>query len=176
MIDDFLPFWIILLIVAVCDVAQHRIPNRLLLLMIMLFLLQLSIHFSFEQLRVSLTGGLALFLCGLLLYSVRAMSAGDVKLLGVVGLYIGWGNLQPLAYYITLSAGIVGVTYICHHCASHDGLGVKSYFEQKVISVTNISSNMEQAKPGIHSRYKDKVTMPFAPAVVIGLAMYSYFN
>jgi prepilin peptidase CpaA len=176
MIDDFLPFWIVLLIVAVCDVSQHRIPNRLLLLMIVLFFLQLSTQFSFEQLRVSLTGSLALFSFGLFLYFVRAMSAGDVKLLGVVGLYIGWGNLQSMAYYITIAAGIVGVTYIFHHFASHNWLGIKGYFDQKVISVANISSNMEQAKSRVHSRYKDKVTMPFAPAVVIGLAMYSYFN
>ncbi|MCG9631345.1 A24 family peptidase [Vibrio sp. Isolate30] len=176
MIDDFLPFWIVLLIIAVCDVSQHRIPNRLLILMIMLFFLQLSIQFSFEQLRISLIGGLALFLFGLLLYFVRAMSAGDVKLLGVIGLYVGWGNLQLIAYYITISAGIVGVTYICHHFASHNWLGVRGYFEQKVISVANISSNLEQAGSGNGSRYKNKVTMPFAPAVVIGLAMYSYFN
>ena len=28
----------------------------------------------------------------------------------------------------------------------------------------------------IHARYKEKITMPFAPSVVIGLAMYSYFT
>jgi prepilin peptidase CpaA len=55
-------------------------------------------------------------------------------------------------------------------------LGVRGYFEQKVISVANISSSLEQAGSGNGSRYKNKVTMPFAPAVVIGLAMYSYFN
>ena len=176
MIDDFLPFWIVLLIVAVCDVSQHRIPNRLLLLMVLLFSLQLSIQFSFEQLRISLAGGLAMFSFGLLLYFVRAMSAGDVKLLGVIGLYVGWGNLQSVAYYITISAGIVGITYIFHHLASHNWLGIKGYFEQKVISLVNISSNLEHPEIGSHSRYRNKVTMPFAPAVVIGLAMYSYFN
>lgn len=175
MIDNFLPFWIVLLIVAVCDVAQHRIPNRLLLLMVILFFLNLSIQFSFEQLRLSLIGGCVLFIVGLLLYLLKAMSAGDVKLLGVVGLYAGWGDLQSIGYYIIISSGIVGLTYVLHNFANRYYLEAKGCSEQQVTSRDQVTS-VSESNLGNQSRYKNKVTMPFAPAVVIGLAMYSYFN
>ncbi|MFA0189241.1 prepilin peptidase, partial [Vibrio lentus] len=115
-----------------------------------------------------------LFCSGLILYFLRAMSAGDVKLLGVIGLYIGWGSLLDVSYYILIAAGIIGTLYLLYNRANNSEMTVRRYFEEKIMLVSGISPDIK-GEPVVHSRYSNKVTMPFAPSVVIGLAMYSYF-
>ncbi|MFA0192649.1 prepilin peptidase, partial [Vibrio lentus] len=101
MISESLVFWALLIIVSVYDVEKHRIPNKILILFLFLYFLSvLNSGFSLDALVASLIGALVLFCSGLILYFLRAMSAGDVKLLGVIGLYIGWGSLLDVSYYI----------------------------------------------------------------------------
>ena len=176
MISESLVFWALLIIVSVYDVEKHRIPNKILILFLFLYFLSvLNSGFSLDALVASLIGALVLFCSGLILYFLRAMSAGDVKLLGVIGLYIGWGSLLDVSYYILIAAGIIGTLYLLYNRANNSEMTVRRYFEEKLMLVSGISPDIK-GKPVVHSRYSNKVTMPFAPSVVIGLAMYSYFT
>lgn len=176
MISESLVFWALLIVVSVFDIKENRIPNKVLILFILLyFILSINSGITWDSLAISLTGAVAFFASGLVLYFLRAMSAGDVKFLGVIGLYVGWGNLLNTSYYILIAAGIIAVFYLLYNRANSESLTVKSYFEEKLMLVSGMStstSNMAAA----HSRYSNKVTMPFAPSVVIGLAMYGYFT
>ncbi|MCC5516231.1 prepilin peptidase [Vibrio splendidus] len=175
MISESLLFWALLIIVSVYDVEKHRIPNKILILFLFLYFLSvLNSGFSLDALVTSLIGGVVLFCSGLILYFLRAMSAGDVKLLGVIGLYIGWGSLLDVSYYILIAAGIIGTLYLLYNRANNSEITVRGYFEEKLMLVSGISPDIK-GEPVVHSRYSNKVTMPFAPSVVIGLAMYSYF-
>ena len=176
MISESLVFWVLLIIVSVYDVEKHRIPNKILILFLFLYLFSvLNNGLSIDTLVSSLIGGLVLFCSGLALYLLRAMSAGDVKLLGVMGLYIGWGSLLDASYYILIASGMIGILYLLYDRASNSEITVRKYCEEKIMSVSGISPNMK-GEFVTHSRYSNKVTMPFAPSVVIGLAMYSYFS
>lgn len=176
MISESLVFWALLIIVSVYDVEKHRIPNKILILFLFLYFLSvLNSGFSLDALAASLIGALVLFCSGLILYFLRAMSAGDVKLLGVIGLYIGWGSLLDVSYYILIAAGIIGTLYLLYNRANNSEMTVRRYFEEKIMLVSGISPDIK-GEPVVHSRYSNKVTMPFAPSVVIGLAMYSYFT
>ncbi|MCW4441334.1 A24 family peptidase [Vibrio splendidus] len=176
MISESLLFWALLIIVSVYDVEKHRIPNKILILFLFLYFLSvLNSGFSLDALVTSLIGGVVLFCSGLILYFLRAMSAGDVKLLGVIGLYIGWGSLLDVSYYILIAAGIIGTLYLLYNRANNSEITVRRYFEEKLMLVSGISPDIK-GEPVVHSRYSNKVTMPFAPSVVIGLAMYSYFT
>ncbi|WP_261884820.1 A24 family peptidase [Vibrio pomeroyi] len=175
MISESLVFWALLIIVSVYDVEKHRIPNKILILLLSFYFLSvLNDEFSIDTLFVSLTGAIVLFSVGLLLYFIKAMSAGDVKLLGVIGLYIGWGSLLDVSYYILIASGMIGILYLFYNRANNSDMTVRKYFEEKLLLVSGISPNMK-GEYVVHSRYSNKVTMPFAPSVVIGLAMYSYF-
>ncbi|WP_454442282.1 A24 family peptidase [Vibrio bathopelagicus] len=176
MISESLVFWALLIIVSVYDVEKHRIPNKILILLLSLYFLSvLNNGISIDALVVSLTGAVVLFFSGLALYFLRAMSAGDVKLLGVIGLYIGWGSLLDVSYYILIASGIIGALYLLYNRANNSEMTVRKYFEEKLMLVSGISPDIK-GEPVTHSRYSNKVTMPFAPSVVIGLAMYSYFT
>jgi prepilin peptidase CpaA len=91
------------------------------------------------------------------------MSAGDVKLLGVIGLIFGASSIVDVGYYILMSCGFIGTMYL---------------FLYKVNSLQfqGCSLSINPVNNQVHARYKEKITMPFAPSVVIGLAMYSYFT
>ncbi|NHE84795.1 ABC transporter permease [Vibrio vulnificus] len=117
--------------------------------------------------------GVIYFGSGLVLFFLRAMSPGDVKLLGVVGVVIGWDAMGEVAYWITLSAGLVALFFMMLHYAQYpDSL-------QKLVGRYSFQAMSGQVP--LLSVYpsevavQGKLTMPFAPAVVIGLALFHYF-
>jgi prepilin peptidase CpaA len=103
----------VLLIVAVTtDLTRHRIPN---LLLFPALALSLMLHtlFSGAEGFLSALAGLSLGIAMLLpLYAMGGMGAGDVKLLGVVGSFLGpWGTV--VAGMSTMMAGaVLGITAI----------------------------------------------------------------
>jgi len=85
---------VLLAAAVVTDLKSHRIPNILLAPALSIALLIQAIHGGADGL-VMAVGGLTVGLAMLMpLYLVGGMGAGDVKLLGVVGCFLGpWGAL-----------------------------------------------------------------------------------
>ena len=88
---------VVLLVACFTDLRAHRIPNKLILAGLVLGFAQ--------QLYANGLGGLWQALLGLLLgfalfipfYAAKAMAAGDVKLMGMIGAFVGWqGSLLTL--------------------------------------------------------------------------------
>ena len=83
---------VLLAAAVVTDLKSHRIPNILLAPALSIALLAHALHGGADGLVLGV-GGLALGVVMLLpLYLVGGLAAGDVKLLGVVGCFLGpWG-------------------------------------------------------------------------------------
>ncbi|EGR0235015.1 prepilin peptidase [Vibrio vulnificus] len=165
--------WFCLLVVAVYDARDNRIPNAWLLPLTLLACLHWVAKGDFSQLFLAIGAGVIYFSSGLVLFFLRAMSPGDVKLLGVVGVVIGWDAMGAVAYWVTLSGGLVALFFMMLHYAQYpDSL-------QKLVGRYSFQAMSGQVP--LLSVYpsevvvQGKLTMPFAPAVVIGLALFHYF-
>lgn len=100
------------------DVDVHRLPNAIVLpaypVSLALLAPAAALDSRWSDLLRGLAGGTILFVIFLLLALVKpgAMGFGDVKLVGVLGLYLGWegwGTLLVGAFLPFLVGGAVGV-------------------------------------------------------------------
>ena len=90
---------------AVYDVRYRRIPNWLSVSGVLIGLaLNTFLYQGWPGLRLSLSGLVVAFGVYIVLYALRAMGAGDVKLMGAVGALVGWQDW----FGIFLTAAIVG--------------------------------------------------------------------
>jgi leader peptidase (prepilin peptidase) / N-methyltransferase len=83
-------------VLAQVDLAVHRLPDRVVFPSIAVVavaaLLDAAVTASWDQLLRALAAGLAAFACAALvgLVSPRGLGLGDVKLLGLLGVLLGW--------------------------------------------------------------------------------------
>ncbi|GLO61715.1 prepilin peptidase [Vibrio sp. MACH09] len=156
--------WGILFAISLVDLKDNRIPNRLVFLLFFAVLGSNALLKEGAWILDSLLGGATVFAVSLFFYIVKAMAAGDVKLLAVIGFWQGWHNLSSLAFYLIIASALVGIFYYVYN-SIHFG---SSFSAKKLAYLANK-----------HTRqYVDiHVTqMPMAPAIMIGMALYSYFT
>ncbi|MEI8633723.1 A24 family peptidase [Vibrio sp. PP-XX7] len=112
-----------------------------------------------------------LFALGFVFYLLRAMSPGDVKLLAGTGVYLGWEGLSQGIFWIAISGVIVGMMYgvLSRHQPVHPLSEMVS-----LDSTDRRKSVPDKRSSGLQTQ--NKLQMPFAPVVVIGLALHSYFG
>ncbi|HFQ4803046.1 TPA: prepilin peptidase [Vibrio vulnificus] len=165
--------WFCLLVVAVYDARDNRIPNAWLLPLTLLACLHWVGKEDFSQLFLAIGAGVIYFSSGLALFFLRAMSPGDVKLLGVVGVVIGWDAMGTVAYWITLSAGLVALFFMMLHYAQYPD-SLQKLFGRYSFQAMSGQVPLLSVYPS-EVVVQGKLTMPFAPAVVIGLALFHYF-
>ncbi|CAH0541208.1 prepilin peptidase [Vibrio marisflavi] len=162
--------WLVFITIAVFDAREHRIPNYALLLV----LVTAIIHKAFSaspapSLIEAFIGALFMFGFSFVFFMLRAMAPGDVKLLGVVGFVVGWHHLLDTAFWIAVSTVIVGSFYAVYRLAERPELAQTTMFKYSVI-VSGKGRDLISNDVGAN-----KLRMPFAPIVVIGLALHQYF-
>lgn len=166
-----LSIWSILLMIGIKDAEKHRIPNKLLFILIFLIVIEwVAITPSIVVLQEKALGFVVMFAIGLLLFFLKAMAPGDVKLLAVVGFLVGLPQLQSVGYWIIISSGIVGVFYALYYSIESPRFGDKVKKNANKLSV-----QQEALMLATRNTVMKKTVMPFAPAVVIGLALHQYF-
>ncbi len=117
-VDELIPLSVgfsllaVLLVSSVTDIAWHRIPNTLLLPAFVLALALQASGGGLDGILSAIAGLLAGLAFLMPLHAMGGMGAGDVKLLGVVGAFLGpWGAF--VAGIAALIAGaILGIAYI----------------------------------------------------------------
>lgn len=185
-----LPFLDVLLfatlfMLAIYDAREHRIPNRCVLLLIVLSLVMKSISSTgtpiVRELGQDGCVGCLFFGFGFILYLVRAMAPGDVKLLGAIGFFVGWGSdTLTEVYYLALGMAIVGGFYYFYFRAQtmHPSIAseVKTTVQQNPFLLINIINQCVGLEHKNHDGGKMANRMPFAPVLVIGLMLYQYFG
>ncbi|MBU2675871.1 MAG: prepilin peptidase [Gammaproteobacteria bacterium] len=160
---------IVVTLCAVTDIRKHRISNSVLLPALLL-------AFFFYGVLAGLTGlldsiqGLVLGLALLFpIYIVGGTSAGDVKLLGVVGALLGANGVLIAGIASYAFGGVFGVLFILWRVI-------------EPVVATNIAQTGGSSEPSAHAIFRQmsndkpwKAVFPFAPAIACG-AYYSLWH
>jgi len=107
-------------IAMIMDILTKKIPNKLVLVMFVLWLLlimpmtlcdtETGIRMLTDSLLGLLTGG-GLFLL-VYLINRKSLGGGDVKFMAAVGLYLGFANTLPAILYGTVLAALFGLVLL----------------------------------------------------------------
>lgn len=165
-LQSSLEFSLVALLIVACgfDLAQRRIPNRLLACGL---LCTLGLHVAAGAALALLPTVLAGILTGLLmflpLYMVRAMAAGDVKLMATVGAFCG----PVLTFQIGLATyccgGLLALVIVLWRGKARIAAGnVGAMLRPLLLRMTGVPLVAEpMPQPSVGN-------MPYAPAIALG--------
>ncbi|XEC93841.1 prepilin peptidase [Paenibacillus tarimensis] len=103
---------ILLVAALVCDVKSMRIPNALTIPACAAAWVYFTITDGTDALAGSLAGTLAGLLPMLILYALKGIGAGDVKLFAALGSWVGVLQVLHMTVYSVLFAGVIGLVII----------------------------------------------------------------
>ncbi|WP_425666421.1 A24 family peptidase [Vibrio tubiashii] len=165
--------WVVLFAVAVSDAKEHRIPNTFLLTIIaIVFINNAFVVGDFSLLAWSLFSSITCFICALILYLLKVMAPGDVKLMGVVGFWLGSEHTLNAVFWIAVSSVMIGLLYALQRMAQSPEQTKVLIKKYSIFALYGVSSTKALGeKRSMEEHYR----MPFAPVVVVGVAMSQYF-
>jgi prepilin peptidase CpaA len=99
----------LVLVAAVTDIRSRRIPNWLTLLGVLVGLSLNGVTYGLAGVRNSLGGMLLGFSAYLILYLLRAMGAGDVKLMAALGAIVGPENWVAVFIASAVAGGVLAI-------------------------------------------------------------------
>jgi prepilin peptidase CpaA len=145
-----LPILGLLLVVCFTDLRYRKIPNVVLVVAAAYGLMLSSLRIG----HVGLSDALLGLLIGLLIFSFPYykawIGAGDVKLMGVLGIYLGPSVTMTAAVYSMLAGGILAVIYSVQEA-----------------QIKKVLSNLSEFKIG-------NQRMPYALAIFFGTCLAIY--
>lgn len=150
------------------DLREHRIPNALTIPGAILALL--LAHLPGGSVAGAL-GGLAVGLVvALPLYWLRAMGAGDVKLMGMVGAFLGTGDMAGAALVIFVTGGALGVLAAARHRALPQL--ARNLKEMMLGGIGNLAT---QSGPLLPAPERPVGVQPYGVAIAVGTLIYMAF-
>jgi prepilin peptidase CpaA len=154
---------------AVIDVQQRRIPNWLTYPALGMGLLLRTYYFGWQGLLTALAGCLLAGGTVFLFYFVRAMGAGDLKLLAALGAMVGPRHALVILMGTALAGGVMALIY-----ATHRGQLWSTLFNVGTVMKFHLSSGL-QAHPEANLDNPDALRMPYGLPIAAG-AFYSFVS
>jgi len=100
----------LLVLAAISDVAQYRIPNRINLAIAALY----PAHVLAAPHSIDWIGGLivaaSMLVLGAVLFVLRVMGGGDVKMIAATALWAGPLGITDFIFVTALAGGLIGIT------------------------------------------------------------------
>jgi prepilin peptidase CpaA len=154
---------------AAYDFATHRIPNWLTASGVLLGVtLNAFQHPIWPGLRFSLTGLFLAFTIYIALYSLRAMGAGDVKLMSAVASLVGWQNWIAIFLITALIGGGAAVILVAR----------RGRVRKTLWNVAFILSEMRSGRPAYTKNEELDVSspkavgLPHGAVIAVGTAVF----
>lgn len=102
----------LLVIVFITDVRHRKIPNKFTIPCTLIGLVYHTVAGGWDGLKFSLLGCFVGFGLLTILYLLRAVGAGDVKLFAAIGAITGMHMMLYILFYAIIYAGIVGLAVV----------------------------------------------------------------
>lgn len=160
----------LLLVAAWRDFCHYRIPNKLVFPGAALGIL---LHALLPQdmgglgLLTSLAGlsvGLAVLLP---LYLLRAMGAGDIKLMAMTGAFVGPTSILIITVYVLLAGGILALGVILLR-----GKLLRLVDNLKIMLLMLVAGSSTANLPTTETLHKSAVRLPYGVAIAAGTLLY----
>ena len=159
----------LILVAAVYDVRYRRIPNWLTIGgMLAGVALNSFIYRGWPGMRLSLAGLAVGFAAYFILYSLRAMGAGDVKLMAAVGALVGAGDWFGIFLITAIVGGIAGLAMVA----------MRGRLKKTLWNVGFILSEMKHGRPAyigredLDVRSSKSVGLPHGAVIALGTILF----
>lgn len=157
-------------IASIYDIKTRRIPNWLVIIGLIISLFHQAFSgygYGFKFWAIGLSTG---FISFLPLYSIRAMGAGDVKLMATVGSFLGGMAAFQTVLLTLLAGGVLALLIVLRNRSW------KLAFENIGLMTTNITlSAMTQQLPKTEAPVKSAGDLPYGVAIAAGTFLYIAF-
>lgn len=150
-----------------CDIRTGRIPNRLLAVGLVagLLLSGLPQGMGWGSASLGLLAGLAAFMP---FYGLRVLGAGDVKLLAIVGLFVGYPGIWMVALFSAMAGGVMALALAAYGGRLHSTLSETHQTLQYLVMQTR-----NGLPPSAASGVAGSTQLPYALAIAIGTLAYA---
>ena len=161
---------ILLIISAVIDLRTHKIPNLITLPSILIALIYHSLLYGLDGLLFS-AGGIGVGI-GLLIipYLMGGMGAGDAKLMGAIGGFIG----VKAAFYAFLIIAAVGGVYALIIVVIYRS-NFSGFFRKQFDTLVNFIL-IQKYIPDIEESEKSRPKLCYGLAIALGTGIYIFLD
>jgi prepilin peptidase CpaA len=168
---DILTTTLLLLFLAgavITDLRARIVPNALVLAGAMTGFLLAALHPQGTDF-LSAVGGLALGLAVFLpLYLLRAMGAGDVKLMAMAGAFLGYAAILEAALWVLLTGGALTLVF-----ALRRGVARRMAANLREMFFSAAASVQLRTLPDFSTGPQTAARLPYAVAIALGVAAFS---
>lgn len=163
------PTVIVLVIACITDLRERRIPNWLVVPFLVAGPLRAVLFYGWTGLIDSLEGfALAALITGVLWW-MRGLGMGDVKLCAALGAWIGPSQMMLALVLTALAGGILAVCWALYNGALRRALrGAWGLVLTLLRKGTDAKEDYSLRRPG-------SLKMPYAPAIAVG-TLISFFS
>src|SRR5271157_2795247 len=152
---------------AILDLRQHRIPNWLSYPGIVLGFVLRGALLGWRGLATALAGCLLAGGVMFLFFVVRAMGAGDVKIMAAIGAFVGPSNSVAVLLATAIFGGVLAIAYAL-------------YRKRMISTLKNLASVLRfhawagvQAHPEVNLDNPAALRMPYGLAIALG-TLYAF--
>ena len=163
------PVLALVLCAAVYDVRFRRIPNWLTLTGVLAGLaLNTFLYQGWPGLRFSLIGLATAFGVYFVLYVLRAMGAGDVKMMAAIGAMVGWQDWFGIFIVTAIIGGAAALALVLS----------RGRFRQTLFNVSFILSEMTSGRPAyvgkeeLDVRSPKALGLPHGAVIAVGTILF----
>ncbi len=104
-----LSFYVLILSAAVYDILKFRIPNLIVVVLPLLFLLAAFFKAGDVAWLSHLGAGAIVLVCAALLFHFNLLGGGDAKLLASLSIWAGFDSLLPFLIAVSLMGGVLAL-------------------------------------------------------------------